>query len=253
MFTIQVFKRCTKCGQNKPATREFWRTRGNGSLFCARICRSCGDAIEASKPRVSLVCIHCKESFTCAAYVAARSKRRFCSNRCAALWRYSDDLVERFWSRVEKGDPDSCWAWRGSRNTDGYGFFSVAPSRMGELPFSVPGSDRPRVGRGVSLGAHRVAVALTTGSWPDLHVLHVCDNPPCCNPRHLRLGTHVENMRDRQRKGRHAGAIFDSGKVRKIRKRAAAGEHYAAIARSMGVDPEQVRRVIAGDRWRYVS
>jgi hypothetical protein len=57
--------------------------------------------------------------------------------------------------------------------------------------------------------AHRVAWLLTHGSlplWTDagtsLCVLHRCDNPPCCNPDHLWLGTHQDNMDDMRRKAR---------------------------------------------------
>lgn len=53
------------------------------------------------------------------------------------------------------------------------------------------------------LYAHRVAYELAYGPIPDgLHVLHRCDNPPCCEPSHLFVGTHAENMTDMADKGR---------------------------------------------------
>jgi hypothetical protein len=53
--------------------------------------------------------------------------------------------------------------------------------------------------------AHRLAWEYAYGPIPDgLQVLHRCDNPPCINPEHLWLGTNVDNMADRQRKGRTA-------------------------------------------------
>ena len=55
--------------------------------------------------------------------------------------------------------------------------------------------------------AHRVAVELVIGRKPspDEHVLHACDNPPCCNPNHLSLGSHQDNMDDMMKRGRWNG------------------------------------------------
>ncbi|MBI5315856.1 MAG: HNH endonuclease [Nitrospirae bacterium] len=90
-------------------------------------------------------------------------------------------LPDRFWSKVAKGPPEDCWLWMGARLLTGYGVFSLG------------GSD----------GAHRVAWMLTHGPIPPgRHICHHCDNPPCCNPAHLFCGTHLDNMRDRDRKGR---------------------------------------------------
>jgi hypothetical protein len=87
--------------------------------------------------------------------------------------------------RLESGlpidrDPAQCWEWQRSRSRQGYG-------RLG-----------PRV------YAHRLAYEVFIGPIPDgLHVLHHCDNPPCCNPAHLWSGTVADNMRDRDAKGRN--------------------------------------------------
>lgn len=35
-----------------------------------------------------------------------------------------------------------------------------------------------------------------------LHVLHRCDNPACCNPDHLWLGTNADNVKDKLSKNR---------------------------------------------------
>lgn len=92
---------------------------------------------------------------------------------------------ERFWSRVDRRGPDECWPWTGSRNPAGYGAFSRGGKRS---------------------NTHRVAWEMTHGPIPGrLHVLHACDNPPCCNPAHLSLGTHEDNMADMVAKGRGRG------------------------------------------------
>lgn len=92
----------------------------------------------------------------------------------------------RFWDRVAVGPADDCWPWKGQTNSRGYGRHEVWP-------------DSKRV----RLLAHRVAVTLTSGQEIGRNtLLHTCDNPPCCNPRHLRVGTQSDNMRDALAKGR---------------------------------------------------
>lgn len=95
-------------------------------------------------------------------------------------------LEERFWSKVDKsGGLDACWEWQGWRRSDGYGECKKNGKRH--------------------IRAHRVAWEFINGPIPDgLNVLHKCDNPPCCNPAHLFLGTHFDNMADMTQKGRRA-------------------------------------------------
>jgi hypothetical protein len=98
---------------------------------------------------------------------------------------------ELFWSKVDQSDPDACWLWqgksrRGSRKQ--YGSYSVRVSR-----------DQTK-----GYAAHRLAFMLDSGEPipQGLLVMHRCDTPLCCNPAHLRLGTHADNVRDMWRKGR---------------------------------------------------
>ena len=96
------------------------------------------------------------------------------------------NLHARFWSKVEIGEAGKCWDWRTTRDRYGYGKFFM---------------------KGRTLTAPRVAYALVNGGIPDgLWVLHKCDNRACCNPTHLFLGTHRDNMRDMMKKGRHKSA-----------------------------------------------
>lgn len=111
--------------------------------------------------------------------------------------------ADLFWPKVDKSaGPDGCWLYMGFRKWDGYGWLA-----------------RKRNGKSSYLTAHRYAWILTNGEVPDgLHVLHRCDNPPCCNPAHLFLGTHQDNMADKARKGRFGTQFPD--RVRPERKAA---------------------------------
>lgn len=97
------------------------------------------------------------------------------------LGGYEVILEERFWSKVKKGTDDECWEWQGVILPSGYGCF-IRPTR-----------------------AHRMAYELATGAIPEgLCILHSCDNKRCVNPLHLRVGTHADNMHDRDERKRRS-------------------------------------------------
>jgi hypothetical protein len=84
-----------------------------------------------------------------------------------------------------------CWEWQGNRDYRGTG-------RVGNGTY--------HKGTSSTVLVHRVAWELTYGPIPaGLFVCHTCDNPPCCNPAHLFLGTQKDNMHDCKLKGR----VFD--------------------------------------------
>ena len=110
--------------------------------------------------------------------------------------KMSPNDKERFWSKVDIKSEEECWVWKDTLDKKGYGHLSVG------------GRD------GVDILSHRIAKTLSIGEEiPDgLLVMHVCDNPPCCNPSHLELGTNQDNLSDMVNKGRSA-ISFGNAKV----------------------------------------
>ncbi len=159
------------------------------------------------------------------------------------------DLAATFWGKVDKRGPDDCWPWGAYCRTDGYGM--------------VWDPKRKRM-----VNAHIVAYELTRGPLPPrpkgalgatgVLVRHTCDNPPCCNPAHLRSGSHGDNMRDKVERGRqpdHHGernpkAKLTAAEVAQIR--ASYTGRYGekmAIARCYGISSGHVSKIIAGHSW----
>src|ERR1700758_4972125 len=117
--------------------------------------------------------------------------------------RKGESVADRFWEFCIKL-PNGCWEWTAARlkSKADYGIL---------------------LSHGKGLRAHRVAWEKTFGPIPEgMQVLHRCDNPPCINPEHLFLGTHIDNMTDMRVKGRchrgtkHIDSILTEHDVRNI-------------------------------------
>lgn len=177
--------------------------------------------------------------------------------------------MKRFWSKVRRSE--GCWIWLARRDKDGYGEFQL---------------------NGRKERAHRVAWRM----WRDevipegLFVLHVCDNPSCVKPSHLFLGNAIENVRDRDRKGRgnagrgarhgtkthphriargdrsgprlHPGsyrgerngqAKLQEKDVREILRLRAEGFTLAKLGAKFGISPQHVAKITKGRRWRHIG
>lgn len=91
-------------------------------------------------------------------------------------------------------------------------------------------------------------------------MLHRCDTPACCNPAHLFLGTHAENMRDMVRKGRQARGrrVFGNAKLREedvveIRRLKRSGVSQNEIARAFGITKSSVSYIVRGITWQVAA
>jgi hypothetical protein len=131
--------------------------------------------------------------------------------------------MDRFWEKVKKSD--GCWLWTAGTNGKGYG--------------------KIRINR-KDVTTHRVSWEMRNGPIPDgMCVCHKCDNPLCVNPDHLFLGTHAENMRDRDLKGRNAATKLSAEAVREILTRK---ESQSAYAKKFGVAQPTISMVQSGQR-----
>jgi len=149
---------------------------------------------------------------------------------------------KNFWSFVDRrGGPDTCWPWTGYRDARGYG-----RARRGE--------DKRT--------AQRWAYIFTTGAQlrRDEFVCHHCDNPPCCNPAHLYVGSHDDNMRDRNERERtcfgtrNGRARLNDVAVRVIRFMAKRGlATPEQLAEAHGVSRAAIRFVVSRNTWRHVA
>ena len=97
--------------------------------------------------------------------------------------------LDRFMAKVSPEPNSGCWLWVGAARQTGYGNFFLGSK---------------------SISAHRAAWLLHRGGIPDgMCVCHHCDVPSCVNPEHLFLGTHLDNMRDMDAKGRRVVSPHD--------------------------------------------
>lgn len=147
-----------------------------------------------------------------------------------------EQLAERLWQDAEKRGPDECWPWTGADDGHGYGMM-------------------------FDTKAHRASWEVHRGAIPDgLCVLHKCDNPACVNPRHLFLGTHQDNMRDKIAKGRAAGprgtrcphARLNEEQVRNIRQELSAGAGHRQLARKYGVNHQAIGKIERRESWGWL-
>ena len=151
-----------------------------------------------------------------------------------------ENYSDRFWEKVAiVGNTAECWDWQAGHTTNGYGSFRV---------------------RGRTLKAHRCAWELVNGPIPfGMQVLHHCDNPPCVNPAHLFLGTHVDNMADRTEKGRvprgedNGSARLTENNVRAIQRLYASGLTYETVAYNFDVVKGTVGDIIRGKNWKHIA
>lgn len=188
--------------------------------------------------------------------------RGLCNKHYQRFWKHGDasrdqrsdrrPLADRFWEKVDRRGPRECWPWKSRSNVRGYGYLQRGGRNGGRIL------------------AHRLSWELHRGSIPDgLEVCHECDNPPCCNPAHLFLGTQADNNADAVAKGRarftfaerpeltsgeaNVHAKLTAQRVNEIRALRAAGLSQREIAERFGVTRQNIRAIVRKLTWRNAS
>jgi hypothetical protein len=102
------------------------------------------------------------------------------------LLRSKEYLLQRNITLISDFEED-CWLWHGSTDRQGYAYITLKVS----------------LGKQIKVAAHRMSYLLYVGPIPEgILCLHKCDEPRCCNPAHLFLGTKKDNAQDMDEKGR---------------------------------------------------
>lgn len=163
--------------------------------------------------------------------------------------------IERFWKYVSVLSDNQCWEWQGT--TDGeYGKLHLKRDPLVSL-YKNPSNK-------MDVKAHRISYFLAFGvDAKEMDVCHHCDNPLCCNPKHLFIGTRQENLMDMVRKGRRTwvGMKGEDNPLNKlsdkqviaIRKKYASGySTQRGLAIEYGVARSLVGRITKGTVWRHL-
>lgn len=135
--------------------------------------------------------------------------------------------------------PNGCWEFIGGRTGSGYGFMADDNKRW--------------------KGAHIIAYEIEKGPIPEgRFVLHSCDNPACCRPEHLFVGTLQDNKDDEVAKGRNVfGERVGNHKlteeeVLEIRRLRKAGHKRNSVARRFDVSHTAIYYIETGKNWGWL-
>lgn len=174
------------------------------------------------------------------------------------MFKLTEKDINRFWSKIQVNDENECWPWIAkSTSSGGYGLIRIKGNKHNVV-------------------ASRISCFMANGNPPEglKNALHSCDNPPCCNPNHLRWGTPKDNRKDcidRNRAskppvnypGRHTGkmpkgkdlhnASMDETQVREIwRLHLLGGYTSFQIADMTSAKQHAVYDLCRGKSWRHL-
>jgi len=147
--------------------------------------------------------------------------------------------LEDVWKKINKKENDDCWEWVGALSNNGYGAFVLNQK---------------------TYSSHRIVYELIYGSISSGYcILHKCNNPSCCNPSHLYLGTHADNSKQMVNEGRscrgekNGRSKLNVEQIREIRRLYSTGKYYQReLGIRFGVSRSEIGRIVNGIMWGYI-
>jgi hypothetical protein len=154
--------------------------------------------------------------------------------------RKTTDIANRIAGMTRKNELSGCIEWTGAKDRRGYGLVKDASGIMKRVP--------------------RIVYELFVGKIPDgMLIRHTCDNPCCCNPEHLLVGTAADNSMDAVERNRlPVGEMSGASKLKNndiplIFKLKKDGSPARQIANFFGVNESTIFRILSGKSWKHIN
>lgn len=227
-------RKCPHCKTEKEES-EFWKT----CSYC-KICQKKNWNERISKNKQKYACYRKDKWFDKKSRPCKKcgdqfigKKRDYCSTKCC----FNHQIIKQ---------KNGCWEWTGMSSC-GYGQLTIYETNK-------------------RMRAHRYSYSIYKGKVPDeLHVCHHCDNPKCCAPSHLFLGTDKDNMADCKKKGRtakgdkvaHRGesnknSKFNNENIIDIRSMCSQGFKDRQIADKYKTSVQQINIIRHRKSWKHI-
>lgn len=150
------------------------------------------------------------------------------------------ELKNRILNNIQINKETECWEWQKAKNGDGYGTTTHL---------------------GIRYPVHRLSYELFVNIIPsNKQILHSCDNPCCCNPAHLRVGTNYDNVQDRQKRNRQAKGVthgrhkLTEEEIISIHNLYATGKYIQQdIADEFNVSRSHICNILNDKFWKYIT
>ena len=157
---------------------------------------------------------------------------------------YKTKLKQKILDLIEI-DSKGCWIWKLSK---------CKPYPYGQITIR----HEEKIMRTTT---HRISYCIWKGDIPEnVFVLHTCHEYSCCNPDHLYLGDHKQNMKDMREAGRvsdKTGCKNQNAKLKEIdvvniRELHAKGLNNTEISIIYGITHQNIHRIVKNISWRHI-